>query len=289
MASPFATILAAAALSLVAGAAMACPDVAACGGMSRHYGVYTEQASFGPLADSAYYGPAGYDQGPGYDQGYDQGDQGQYDQGPQGYGPPPGYMPPPGPYGPDQGDGQAYDQDGATQGYGAHGSYETRRSGASSSYSSSRSVSESAYDSGWRRVPGAVAGGREGSYAELSVSRSDYDSGWRETRGRTEVLCPPGSAHDRPDPRYGCPLAAGNDVRVSDTIFYDAGGVGPAFIGGGGGGGGGVVIVGGGARAGASAFASARASASVHVGGHWGGHGGGHGHGCGCGGHRGGH
>ena len=51
MASPIGLGLAAAAFSLLAGSALACPDVAACGGMSAHYGYYTEQASFGPMAD----------------------------------------------------------------------------------------------------------------------------------------------------------------------------------------------------------------------------------------------
>jgi len=297
MASPFALGLAAAVLSLSAGSALACPDVAACGGMSASYGVYTEQASFGPLADQAYgggYGPDAYaDQGPGYGPADGYGDE-------QGYGP--GGQPAP-QYEPDAQDGPPpydprYDQGAAVYG-GASNSYERSSYGyETSSRSSSISSSEAAYDSGWRPVP-ATAAAHRGAYGAMSVEEHDYDSGWRVHQGPTEVIgvrgqvrergdwCPPGSAYQHPHPRYGCPLAAGNPVPVPSSFFYDTGGVGPIYGGGGGGGGGGMVVVGGGTRAGAFAFASARASASVHVGGHFGGHG--RGHGCGCGGHGGHH
>ena len=54
------------------------------------------------------------------------------------------------------------------------------------------------------------------------------------------------------------------EVHLSDSFFYDAGGVGPAYDDyAGGGGGGGFVEANGGASASASAFASARASVSV--------------------------
>jgi hypothetical protein len=59
------------------------------------------------------------------------------------------------------------------------------------------------------------------------------------------------------------------EVHLSDSFFYDQGGVGPAYDDyAGGGGGGGVVEVGGSAGASASAFASASASAKVSVGFH---------------------
>lgn len=268
MASPVIAAFAAAALSLAAGSAMACPDLAACGGMSAHYGYYTEQASFGPLVEG------GDDQAPGPDvYGAQEGP----DYGPDEQGPPPAYGPPPPAdprYGPPPAGYRESDQGGEA--------YESRGF-ATASRTSQASVSEYGYDSGWQRAPApaaghAVHGGR--SYAEMSISERNYDSGWREQRGRSEVLCPPGSAYQRPDPRYGCPLAAGNPVPVPDSFFYDTGGAGPAFVGSGGGGG--AVIFSGGARAGGFAFASARASASVHIGGHFHG-GGGHGHGCGCG------
>lgn len=280
MASPIGFGIATAAFSLLAGSALACPDVAACGGMSAHYGYYTEQASFGPMVD----GPSVEDQQAPYamvdpDPPY-------VDDGAQGYGPPP----------PTAGDPAYYDAPPATAGEPAYYDPPRARGGAyyggssssssrgfsSSSRSSSASVSESSYDSGWRRVPGPPPpqGYGEHHYGAVSVQEGSYDSGWRIREGRTEVWCPPGSRYARPHPRYGCGIA---EVGVAPSFFYDTGGVGPAFIGGGGGGGGGgVVIVGGGARAGA--FASAHASASVHVGIHGGFHGRG---GCGCGGHGG--
>jgi hypothetical protein len=290
MASPIGLGVAAAAFSLFAGSALACPDVAACGGMSAHYGYYSWQASFGPMVDgpTADYEPGPYgmvDSGPPY--GDDQGD---------GYGPPPpaagdpAYYdgPPPAPDAPGYYDAPAYDGApayyGAQQGGGSYaGSSYSSRGYAGSSRSSSASFSESGYDSGWQRVPGPppAAGYGGHHYGAVSVREGSYDSGWRIREGRPEVWCPPGSRFARPHPRYGCGVA---EAGVAPSFFYDTGGVGPAFIGGGGGGGGGgVVIVGGGVRAGA--FASARASASVRVGVHGGFHGRG---GCGCGGHHGG-
>ena len=279
MASPIGLSLAAAAFSLFAGAAMACPDVAACGGASAQYGYYSEQASFGPLAD----GPA-YDAPPG-------------PYGDEGYGAPPPYAGDPaygagppqpyagGDYPPPYADEPAYEDGPPPQAYGYQGSGYSNSS--SSSYSSSSrsayssgSVSEYGYDSGWRTVPGpAPERGYEHHYGAMSVRSGEYDSGWRIQEGRPEVWCPPGSRYDRPHPRYGCGVA---QVGVAPSFFYDTGGVGPAFIGGGGGGGGGVVVVGGGGRA----FASVSASASARV--HVGVHGGFHGRaGCGCHGGRG--
>jgi hypothetical protein len=279
MASPIGLGVAAAAFSLLAGSALACPDVAACGGMSAQYGYYTEQASFGPMVDgpTADYAREPYamvDPDPPYveDQGYGPppppaaaGDPAYYDA-------PPATAGGPAFYGPPQARGGHY----------ASGSSYSSRGYSSSSRSSSASVSEYGYDSGWHRVPGPppAAGYGERHYNSFSVQEGEYDSGWRVRQGRTEVWCPPGSPYARPHPRYGCGLA---EVGVNPSFFYDTGGVGPAWISGGGGGGGGVVIVGGGARAGA--FASAHASASVRVGGGFHGRGG-----CGCGGgHRGGH
>lgn len=271
MASPIGLGLAAAALSLLAGSALACPDVAACGGMSASYGYYTDQASFGPLVD----GPAADDQaGPYADQDYGP---------PPPYAAGPGYDQPPPPYvgEPAYEDGPppaAYHDAPRMQGGASYysGSSYSSRGYASSSRSSSGSVEEYGYDSGWRRVPGPPppAGYGEHHYGALSVEQGSYDSGWRIREGRPEVWCPPGSRYARPHPRYGCGVA---ELGVAPSFFYDTGGVGPAFIGGGGGGG--VVVVGGGARAGA--FASAHASASVRVGIHGGFHG--RGHGCGCG------
>lgn len=74
---------------------------------------------------------------------------------------------------------------------------------------------------------------------------------------------PPAPRYD--DHRYACPTDCG-EIRLDDSFFADAGGVGPAFIGrGGGGGGGAFVIAGSGASAGSSAAASASASASARA------------------------
>ncbi len=175
-------------------------------------------------------------------------------------------------------------------GHGASGS----SSDSSQSYGAytSRSEQEYGYDSGWRSQEserGSRHDADEGrTYGSATVDQYDYDSGWR-VRGEEHGGAPDCRyEHDqRADREHSaCPPVASRDIRLPDSFFADAGGVGPDFIEGGGGGGGFVAV---GSGASASAFASASASARVSVGVRVGVHGHGHGghggmpHGCGCG------
>ncbi len=92
-----------------------------------------------------------------------------------------------------------------------------------------------------------------------------------------------GDGYVRCDPRLPQDhRGACGEVRLDDSFFADAGGVGPAWIARGGGGGGGMVIAGAGASASAYASASASASVSVRYRGGWRGGGKRGRGGCGC-------